>query len=550
MLRSFSLAVIRRHTLHVLLLWQCAPLPPLLCLVLAVVAAGAGTAAMVTTGRLVASFPAALAGGFGSPAADVAWNWLITTAALFVAAPVSVAALAAVGQAVSARYLLAVLDMTIEVGTHPHGVAHLEEPRSAGELTAVTRASEDWLFIAGVHAGWTLLSIRLGGVGAFIVLAGWSWWVAATLLAGWLLLSRAFGQWSNTIFDNLLEVTGNDRRRAGYLRSLLTELPSAKEVRLFDLTGWLIDRYVATWHNAMRPVWAHRTRGLRTTLLVMLVPLAVNVMVVLLLAREAWTGVIGAGTVVTLAQAVLAMSAFGPQQDPQLFLAHTMAVVSELARLRSKHWLTPLPRTGPSRQSPPHRAFPSQEPSPGQNPEHNVAPNRQENRAASIALHDVSFTYPSEDRPTLSKLSLEIPAGQSVALIGVNGVGKSTLIKLLCGLYRPDQGTVRLDDADPGVDERTRQRIAVIFQDFVRYHLPLRDNVAMGAGSAAVSDQRLVEEALRDAGGPSVLASLEHGWDTVLSAEYDGGTDLSGGQWQRVAGIRRTSLGSRRSGAR
>jgi len=121
-------------------------------------------------------------------------------------------------------------------------------------------------------------------------------------------------------------------------------------------------------------------------------------------------------------------------------------------------------------------------------------------------------------------------------VVGVNGAGKSTLIKLLCGLHRPDHGRVLVDGGDPGADDRLRRRVAVIFQEFVRYHLSLRDNVAM----AMLGDHRdedvdaVVPRALHDATGDPVLARVGS-WDRVLSGEYAGGTDLSGGQWQRVA---------------
>ena len=130
--------------------------------------------------------------------------------------------------------------------------------------------------------------------------------------------------------------------------------------------------------------------------------------------------------------------------------------------------------------------------------------------------------------------NLLVPAGQSLAIVGVNGAGKSTLIKLLCGLYRPEAGVVRIDGADPGVQESARRRVAVIFQDFVHYHVSLRENVGFGALSH-LGDQDALERALGDAGGSSLVQELEAGWDTVLSSDYQGGTDLSGGQWQRVA---------------
>ncbi|WP_246186768.1 ATP-binding cassette domain-containing protein [Microlunatus speluncae] len=154
--------------------------------------------------------------------------------------------------------------------------------------------------------------------------------------------------------------------------------------------------------------------------------------------------------------------------------------------------------------------------------------------AAEVRLTGVSFGYPTRDTRAVSNVTLHIPPGQSIAIVGVNGAGKSTLIKLLCGLYTPDEGTVLVDQADPAVEEDARRKVAVIFQDFVRYQLSLRDNVRLGAGTDD-HDQELLDRALVDAGGATVLERLDHGWDTVLSAEYEGGTDLSGGQWQRVA---------------
>ena len=121
-------------------------------------------------------------------------------------------------------------------------------------------------------------------------------------------------------------------------------------------------------------------------------------------------------------------------------------------------------------------------------------------------------------------------------MVGANGAGKSTLIKLLCGLHRPERGEVQVDGGDPGADDLLRRRVAVIFQEFVRYHLTLRENVAMAMlGDHRPEDvERAVPRALHDATGDQVLARVG-GWDTVLSGEYAGGTDLSGGQWQRVA---------------
>jgi ATP-binding cassette subfamily B protein len=143
-----------------------------------------------------------------------------------------------------------------------------------------------------------------------------------------------------------------------------------------------------------------------------------------------------------------------------------------------------------------------------------------------IRLRDVTFAYPG-GAPVLEHFELTIPAGSSLAIVGLNGAGKTTIAKLLCRLYDPQSGAIEID----GVDLREfdlaswRSRVAAVFQDFIRLELPLRENVA-----PAGAPDGIVRAALESAGATK-LASL----DTILARGYDGGTDLSGGQWQRVA---------------
>ena len=144
----------------------------------------------------------------------------------------------------------------------------------------------------------------------------------------------------------------------------------------------------------------------------------------------------------------------------------------------------------------------------------------------------MTFAYPaSPDRPVLRGLSLEIPAGSSLAIVGQNGAGKTTLAKLLCRLYDPQSGAIEVDGTDlRDLDlESWRRQVTAVFQDFVRFELTLRENVAPpGAGRGGTRRHRR-RRARRGRGGG--LADL----DTVLAKGYTGGTDLSGGQWQRVA---------------
>jgi ABC-type multidrug transport system fused ATPase/permease subunit len=136
----------------------------------------------------------------------------------------------------------------------------------------------------------------------------------------------------------------------------------------------------------------------------------------------------------------------------------------------------------------------------------------------------------------VSGVTLDLPAGRSIALVGPNGAGKTTLVKLLARLYEPDTGRILVDGTDlAALDPGSwRRQLAVIFQDFERYELPARDNIGFGALSLR-DDDRALATAVRRAGATAVVDALPQGLETVLSRRYPGGVDLSGGEWQKVA---------------
>jgi ATP-binding cassette, subfamily B, bacterial len=158
------------------------------------------------------------------------------------------------------------------------------------------------------------------------------------------------------------------------------------------------------------------------------------------------------------------------------------------------------------------------------------------NSFAEISIDGVSFAYPTAKESALRDVSLNIHAGEIVALVGENGSGKTTLAKLLAGLYRPTSGTITWDGIDiHGMDAtQLRTGIAAIFQDFVRFHLRAQDNVGLGRVDA-IDDLEAIREAARQADADAFLSTLPNGYDTVLGPEFEGGSDLSIGQWQRVA---------------
>ncbi|MFF5572139.1 ABC transporter ATP-binding protein [Streptomyces luteogriseus] len=152
----------------------------------------------------------------------------------------------------------------------------------------------------------------------------------------------------------------------------------------------------------------------------------------------------------------------------------------------------------------------------------------------SLRAQAIDFRYPGSPAYALSGVSVELRAGEVVALVGRNGSGKTTLAKILAGLYRPDGGTLLRDGLCVTDTTGLRAASAVLFQDFVRYKLPALDNIAFGRAEAAL-DMAGVQRAAASAGAEALIRSLPDGYGTVLSKEYTDGADLSLGQWQRLA---------------
>lgn len=154
----------------------------------------------------------------------------------------------------------------------------------------------------------------------------------------------------------------------------------------------------------------------------------------------------------------------------------------------------------------------------------------------TLSMEDVSFTYPGGAAPALDGVSLDIHGDEVVALVGENGSGKTTLAKLLCRLYSPDSGSIKWNEADiADLDaSRVRGSVAVLFQDFVRYMLSARENIGIGKVER-LDDVPAIKTAAEMAGADRFLRRLPDGYETTLGSEFEGGVDLSSGQWQRVA---------------
>jgi len=480
------------------------------------------TAVILATGRLVAAIPGAVAPGAGAAAARPALLALAGLAAALALLALAGNALAQVARAIDAAFTLEVHHRVARVTLGTPGLAPLEDPRLADELQAIDDAGRRGVLQRTTVALSNVATTRLRGLGAFAVLLAFHGWAPLLLALAWHLTNRVYLQAT----ENGVSVNMSDGavrlRRAEYLRALALESPAAKEVRVFGLGGWLVGRYGDAWLDALTVMWKSRRANRAITAAATLALALSHAAVLGALGMEAARGQVAGGALLVFVQAVIATADLGMIGDWQWFLAQSMAVAERVAGLRARVPSAPAP-VAPGEAAPPAAV---------------------RGGKVAVRLEGVRFTYRGRERPTLDGLDLEIPAGQSLAIVGENGAGKSTLIKLLCGLYEPDRGRVTLDGGATPL--QARRRIGVIFQDFVRYPLPLRENVGFGS-LPLLGDERALRGALHDAGGAGLLAGMERGWDTVLSREFEGGVDLSGGQWQRVALAR--ALAAVRGGA-
>jgi ATP-binding cassette subfamily B protein len=397
-------------------------------------------------------------------------------------------------------------DRLTDACVEPAGMGHLEDPDLAEDLTVARDFDAGMLgpplFLSMDFIAAGLIDL-LSGLASAVVLFRFAWWVPLLLGGAWLgthWLLRESSVWRDRNTDEVRSA----QRHSDYAYRLAVDPPGAKELRLFGLAGWIIDRFIV--HRTRLHELQYRATRLRERPLAwsMLLVLGANVVVFWALADAAIGGRIDLSQVVVYAQVAVgtSMIAFGGLNWALDGAAAPVAASLHLGTATGPAGALAAPPRGSTR---PATGMP----------------------AAEIRFRRVTFGYPRAASPVLKDFDLTIPAGQSLAIVGQNGAGKTTLAKLLCRLYDPQSGAIEID----GVDLREldvgswRRRLAAVFQDFIRFELPLRDNVA-----PAGADDAVVLAALADAGALGLA-----GLDTPLARGYEGGTDLSGGQWQRIA---------------
>ncbi len=432
---------------------------------------------------------------------------LATVGAVFVLLQVLVPVHQAISANLGSKVAAWLYDRLTEACVKPPGMGHLEDPELTSDLT-VAREFDRGMTGPPMHINMGFIAAELVqtvmGLACAVVLFGYAWWAPLVLAGAWMLTHRLLRESAVWRDRNTPEVRAA-QRHAEYAYRLAVDPPAAKEVRLFGLADWVLARFVGRrtkLHDLQYQATRLREKPLLWSLLLVA---SANVAVFWSLSVAAATGRIDLGQLAAYAQLAVGVSAiaFGGLSWALDGAAAPVAAVLRLEPAMAARGSLSVSSsaTGPRGAA----GLPARE----------------------IRFRNVTFSYPGSDRRVLDAFDLTVPAGSSLAIVGQNGAGKTTLAKLLCRLYDPDSGTIEAD----GVDLREldvdswRSRLAAVFQDFVRFEWPLRDNVAPGG-----APDEVVRAALVDAGA-SGLAGL----DTPLARGYEGGTDLSGGQWQRVA---------------
>jgi ATP-binding cassette, subfamily B, bacterial len=479
--------------------------------------------ALVALGRAVGRIPAAVTHGLGSASGRallVALAAGTTAYALSLLRNPAEDLLSARCSAVMATGMQRRLARAV---SQPVGVEHLEDSTVLDQLAS---ANGELTTSGPADAPMALASAfgdRLTGFIACVVLATFRWWIGLLFFAGWSLLRpplrRLLAERAT-----LVRRAAPELRHSWYLLGCAYRPAFAKEMRVFGLGTWILGRHRNLWLAGMHAPWRQMRHFRNRTMLFGAGVAAMYVAGAGVLALAAWRGGIGLGTVAVMLPMFLTTMQVGGISTSDVLLEQMLAAVPDLDELVARLRAAPVGSGATSARGLPARGI----------------------RFASLG-----YRYPGGARPVFENLDLDLPAGTSLALVGDNGAGKTTLVTLLARLREPSAGQITADGIDlRDLDARSWQRqVAVVNQDFGQYPLTARENVAFcdlaADGLGDGFDETALEQAAARSGALEFVRALPLGWDTICSPGYQGGTDLSGGQWQRLALARALYAASR-----
>jgi ABC-type multidrug transport system fused ATPase/permease subunit len=463
---------------------------------------------IVLTGTFLGAAPAAIrAGSFDSAAGHHLLWLLVALGVVFVLQTAVTSFASAFRDGFRARFAAYRRERLMRATLAVPGIGHLEDAEYLDALRLAS--SRDWpdpgTFTTAVFV---YASSRLSAlVSAVIVGVRFSWPLAILLVAAWSIAGHELRKGQAEGFSE-----GRDElRRSDYFRGVAYDAAAAKEIRIFGLRPWVVDHFSKSWLGVMQHVWdGRRSRSLkRAGILVML--LAVNGLAFTVAAFQLSDGHMTVATLMVVGQAIFAISVLALMDENTMALslgAGTFPAIIAIEE-RAKNNDT-LRMNG-----------------------HRSADNLPVNE---IVFENVGFAYPGTERQIYSGLDLTIKAGTSLGIVGNNGAGKTTLIKLLSRMYDPQEGRILVDGVDLREFEPSswQRRVAAIFQDFVHYEYSAQDNVGFGHIEKR-DDIDALNRVAALVGADRIIEDLPNGWQTILTRSYEGGAELSGGQWQRIA---------------
>lgn len=472
---------------------------------------------IIAIGALVGSIPDAVSHGLSSGPGHRAELAMAVVGVVLLADAFFESILSYLGATMGHDYVLAASESLALASMSPQSTWHLDDPEIRSEISALNpRIDRTGLYWGLPNMLAELVTARVAGIGSAAILITFHWWAPVVLAVGWIILNVGFREWARRLQLGFAEGRRGALRWAGYLRGIAIEPQFAKELRIFGLATWAIQRFSNAWNETMASLWKDRRMGSRAVLLGTGAVFVCHAAVLTKLGLDANRHALSASQLTVYAQAVMGVASLGVVGTPELQVVRASTNASKLLALERR--LAAFSEPGHIRSK---RAAQR---------DLTNAPEEE------VRLENLQFSYPRQSRPVLDGLDLVIPAGQSLAIVGENGAGKSTLIRLLSGIETPQRGRIMVDSIDlrDVTPESWWKQLGVVYQDFVRYQLPLQENV--GFGRICLSDDVAeMGDALNRAGRPNLPDLLPNGWETVLSPTFGGGVDLSGGQWQQVA---------------
>lgn len=441
-------------------------------------------------------------------APGAALRWVLIELGLVAAMAAAQRGLSLLRQLLGARLSVDINVMIIEKALSLD-LRHFEDPEFYDQLTRARREASSRP-VSMVTETFGLIQSAITLTGYAVLLVRWSGWAVLVLVLASIPAAIAEVRFSNKAF-RLRNWRSPEARKLNYLEYVLANDNHAKEVKLFGIGETLLGRY-----RTLGETFYEEDRRLAVR-------------------RAGWAyalSLVGTGTFygcyafmalaaargrLSLGDMVLYVAAFRQgQQAFQSILSGLGGMYEHNLYMSNLFQFLAIPTTGAPALPP--------------------ATDDEGKKDHGIRFEGVGFQYPGQNRWALRGIDLFIPSGQSLALVGHNGAGKTTFIKLLTRLYEPTEGRILLDGEDLRTwePERLRARIGVVFQDFNQYQFKLRENVGLGS-VAHLDDDRRITRAVEDGGAEEVVAAFPAGLETQLGRWFKDGAELSGGQWQKIA---------------